>query len=247
MNWSRTEDFKIRGYEVGPDEKVPVQSLCGYMEEAASLHAAELGFSVEALHSRGFAWALARMQMELYALPAAEDLVRVKTWPVAVEKLQYRRDFLLTGPGERGGETVLAKAVTDWVVINLDSRRVERVPQFIYALQPADPEYVLEKEKLRLEGQEGAPELASFRVRKSDIDRNRHVNNVRFLDWLLESVPEEISGSRKLRGLQVMYRAEAVYGDTVLARGAACEGGFLHGLFRRDDGQELVRAKSFWR
>ncbi|MDL2307451.1 acyl-ACP thioesterase [Desulfovibrio sp. OttesenSCG-928-C06] len=247
MNWVRTEKFKIRGYEVGPDERVPVQSLCGYMEEAASLHATELGFSVESLHSRGLAWALARMQMEVYELPGVDVDVFVKTWPVLVEKLQYRRDFHIYG--EYDGRVVdFARAVSDWVVINLESRRVERMPSFIEGLQPENPEYVLEKEKLRIAGQEDAPELVSFRVRKADIDRNRHVNNVRFLDWILESVPDELSSAGRLAGFQVMYRAEAVYGDTVLARGSRDgDGVFLHGLFRESDGQELVRAKSIWR
>ncbi|MDR2893235.1 MAG: acyl-ACP thioesterase [Deltaproteobacteria bacterium] len=261
MKWTWTEDFRIRGYEVGADGAVPVQSLCAYMEEAASLHADELGFSVEALQTRGLSWALARMQLELYALPTTGDLVRVKTWPAGVDKLQYRRDFILSGQDN----ITFARAITEWVIINLESRRLERVPQFITALQPSAPEYALEKEKLRLEEQDNAPELLSFRVRKADIDRNRHVNNVRFLDWILESVPDEISGSRKLAGLQVMYRAEARYGDTVLARGSMRSGisannedevsaeknagglEFAHGLYRCSDGLELVRAKTVWK
>ncbi|MDR2934970.1 MAG: acyl-ACP thioesterase [Candidatus Adiutrix sp.] len=250
MNWVRTERFKIRGYEIGPDLRVPLQNLCGYMEEAAALHAAELGFSMDGLARRNLAWALTRLWIEFDEWPfmggeALEDeeasWITVKTWPVAAERLQYRRDFILTW---RGG--LLAKAATDWVVINLESRRAERIPEFIAALRPENPAPALEAGRPRLPDPESAPHLASFTVRKSDIDRNNHVNNACFAAWLTESAPDELTRGR-LKLLQIVYRAEARYGDTVAARGRReADGAFLQGLFRSSDGRELVRARSLW-
>ena len=251
MNWTRVERFKIRGYEIGPDHRVPLQNLCGYMEEAASLHAAELGFSVEELARRGLAWALTRIWIEFDELPhlggeALKDeessWIQVETWPVSVERLQYRRNFLISWR-----DKIVARAVTDWVVINLESRRAERIPEFISALQPENPALVLEVPRPRLPGQDEAPELASFKVRRSDIDRNDHVNNARFTEWIAESATEEISAAKQIRTLQIMYRAEGRYGDTVVVRGGGVEGELLHGLYRLSDGRELVRARSVWR
>jgi Acyl-ACP thioesterase len=252
MDWVRTEIFKIRGYEIGPDHRVPLQNFCGYMEEAAALHAAELGFSVEELARRGLAWALTRTWIEFEELPylggevlmgeEEASLVRVKTWPVAVERLQYRRDFLISWR-----DRVLARAVTEWVVMGLQSRRAERIPEFISALQPSDPEMVMTVERLRLPAQEGAPLLAAFPVRRADIDRNDHVNNARFTEWLMEATPEAISSARRIKSLRIMYRAEGKYGDTIAARGTVVpDGGLTLGLFRQSDGQELVRAHSQW-
>lgn len=245
MNWEHTEIFKIRGYEVDADNKVPVQSCCAFMEEAAGNHAAGLGFGVDYLQERGLTWVLARMQLEVYGLPEAGDEVFVTTWPVEVERLQFRRDFII-GDG-RGREFV--RAVTDWVIIDLSSRRLLKIPEFIAAHQAPGAPRALNKEKPRIEGQESAPELKTFTVRKADIDRNRHVNNVRFSDWMLEATPDEVCGGKSLRAMQIVYRAEAVYGDAVVARGSRGpgEGEFLHGLYRDSDGRELVRARSVWR
>jgi len=251
MNWVRTERFKIRGYEVGPDLRVPLQNLCGYMEEAAALHAAELGFSVEDLARRNLAWALTRLWIEFDEWPflGGRDLkdedsswITVKTWPVAAERLQYRRDFLMTWRG-----AVMAKAATDWVVINLESRRAERIPEFIAALRPENPAPALEIGRPRLPDPESAPELFSFTVRKSDIDRNNHVNNACFAAWLTESTPDALSARGRMKSLQILYRAEGRYGDTVVARGLLeAEGAFIHGFYRLSDGRELVRARSQW-
>jgi len=251
MNWVRTERFKIRGYEIGPDLRVPLQNLCGYMEEAAALHAAELGFSMDDLARRNLAWALIRLGIEFDEWPflgggALQDeeanWVTVKTWPVVAERLQYRRDFLLTWRGQ-----VLAKAATDWVVINLESRRAELIPEFIAALRPENPELALAAVRPRLPDPENAPELASFVVRKSDLDRNNHVNNACFAAWLVDSAPDDLSARGRLRSLHIIYRAEGRHGDTVVARGRReADGAFLHGFFRLSDGRELLRARSLW-
>ena len=251
MNWVRVERFKIRGYEIGPNHRVRLQNLCGYMEEAAALHAAELGFSVEELARRGLSWALARLWIVFDYWPnlggqtlndEESSWVMVKTWPVSAERLQYRRDFLITWQGK-----IVAMAVTDWVVINLKSRRAEHMPEFIMALRPDNPEPVMDACRTRLASQENATELGTFVVRKSDIDRNNHVNNAYFAEWLAELAPEESQASKQLKSLQILYRAEARYGDIVVGRGGSdAEGAFHHGLFRLSDGQELVRARSVW-
>jgi acyl-ACP thioesterase len=245
VNWEHTESFKIRGYEIDQHNRAPIQSCCAFMEEAAGNHATILGFGIEYLQTLGASWVLARMQLELVELPTSSDEVWVKTWPVVVEKLQFRRDFMLTGSDGRP----LVKAVTDWVIIDLKTRRLKKIPELIAACQRPEAERVMEKEKLRIEGQENTPELVSFVVRKADIDRNLHVNNLRFTDWMLESVPGDYAEKRRLAAMQIIYRSEAVYGDTVIAKGAYGEsdGEFLHGLYRKFDGQELVRAKTIWK
>lgn len=248
MSWKHTEIFKIRGYEVDETGRAPVQTCFAFMEEAAGNHAFELGFGIERLQERNMTWVLARMQIEVRDLPSSSDEVVVDTWPVEVERLQFRRDFII----HDGKGRDFMRAATDWVIVDLTSRRLLRIPEFIAAHQIPGAEHAMVKEKPRIDGQDEAPELKSFVVRKADIDRNRHVNNVRFSDWMLESVPDEFRASKNLCGIQIIYRAEAVYGDTVISRGGpGLDDGagreFLHGLYRLSDGQELVRAKSLWR
>jgi acyl-ACP thioesterase len=250
MNLTHVETFRVRVYETGPGDILPVQNLCAYMEEAAARHAAQLGAGMEDLLDRGLAWAMTRMKLELHELPRArlsvasrqDNLITVKTWPVSVERLHFRRDFLI-----RGEEEILARAATDWVVLNLGTRRAERIPGFIGRLRPENPEYAMPAEKPRLPGQEESRVLRRFAVRRADIDRNRHVNSRHYLEWILEATPAEICVERRPGNIELMFRAEAVYGDSVLARGSLPgEGVCLYGLFREADGQELARARILW-
>ena len=241
------EHFTTRYYEMGQDHRLRVQALCNYMEEAAGLHADALGVGLDRLLEQNLTWVLAKMRLEIHERPGGGEHLQVETWPVNVERLQFRRDFLVTGLDER----ILARGVSMWVVVGLDSRRVERIPENVAALKPDDPRLALEDADIRVPAPYDAHEGPVFPVRLSDIDQNRHVNNNRYIDFILEA-SENFGAQGDLKRLDIMFRAEGPRGDVIGSRtGALIEQGnagnnLLHSLYRLSDGQELVRARSVW-
>ena len=144
----------------------------------------------------------------------------------------------------------LAAAVTQWVVINLEKRKVERLPFYIAELQPENPEFALEDADIRIPlPADPVPASPSFPVRLADIDQNRHVNNGRYIDFILEAA--HAAGMRgTLRQMDLVFRAEGLLGDTIgTATGVEEESGRIqltHCLFRQKDGQELTRGRTLW-
>jgi len=55
-------------------------------------------------------------------------------------------------------------------------------------------------------------------VRRGDLDGLGHVNNIYYLDWGLEAVPEEWLLSHELAGFDVVFRRETRLGDAVVSR-----------------------------
>ena len=240
--WKHQVEFTVRGYEVDFRNKASVQTFCYYMEEAAGQHAQKLGLSMERLWDEGKAWVLARMYIETYDFPGIGQKVHINTWPLGIERLQFRRDFELR---DENGK-ILAKALSQWVVMNTITRRLERVEY--PGISPENPERVLDEPKWKIPSQSNSPEILQFNVRLSDIDQNNHVNNVRYIEWVSESSPYANEPDRQLASIEILFRAEARHKDIVFVRGSAGEniGEFTHGLFR-NDGTELVRAKTVWK
>lgn len=93
---------------------------------------------------------------------------------------------------------------------------------------------------------------ARFRVARRDLDMNRHVNNVVYIHWALESVADEVAAAMRPADIEVSYRAEAFYGDEILSAvgpaGEDAEGSatFLHRITRASDGTELARLRTRW-
>lgn len=242
------ESFVTRFHEMGPDHLLRVQCLCNYMEEAAGRHAEALGVGVERLAGQDLAWVLARMRLELGRRPGPEQKLRIATWPVGLERLQFRRDFIIYGEdGEK-----LASAVTQWVVMGLDSRKLERFPAYIAAMTPENPPLAQESGDIRIRAlPDDAPAGPLFPVRLADIDQNRHVNNGRYVDFALESAHCLGAGGegQKLARLDLIFRAEGLYGDVIASRAMfedGLPGASLHSLYRLENGQELARARTLF-
>lgn len=247
-----SEEFTIYEFLGDGNGRGSIQGLCEYMQEAAGNHAAKLGLSMNRLYDEKLAWVLARLRLVPEKMPAMHSRIVVETWPVGIEGLQYRRDFIVRG---MGGD-VLLRAVTQWVVVSLETRKAGRVPAFIAEVGLANANSVTAMDDARPRFPEvgEAFESCDFRARLSDLDRNRHVNNVRYMDWIIESVPEAARNGR-LADLELMFRAEAYKDDTIAVRTMPESPGaeapapgeiFYHSLVRERDNKELVRAKSVW-
>lgn len=240
------EHFVTRFHEMGLDHKMRIQCICNYMEEAAGNHAEALGVGLSRLAENNMTWVLAKMRLILRRRPGAGESVMVETWPVKMERLQFRRDFIMYGPSRE----ILAMAVTQWVIINFDTRRPERFPLYIAAMEPEDPPLVQENGDIRIPAVPGnARSGPSFPVRLADIDQNRHVNNERYIDFVLEAA--DVAGmSADLSQIDILFRAEGLRGDIIASRSAMEEGvqtSCIHTFYRQGHGQELARIRTVHR
>ncbi len=244
-----SEHFSIRYHETGLDQLVRVPCICNYIEEAAGNHAVALGVGMQRLAEENLAWVLAKMRLCLFRRPGPGEHLRVDTWPVHIEGLRFRRDVLMYD--EAG--MILASAVTEWLVMNRASRRIERFPAYVAALPPDNPPHARKNADIRIPALELSTATGPrFTVRLADIDQNLHVNNGRYVDFSLEAA--YAAGMRgDLRQIDLIFRSESRYGQTIASRTREENEGaapglhsFLHSLVREEDGQELVRARTVW-
>ncbi len=248
LNWQ--QDFRIRGYEVGPLGRISVQTLFNYMIEAATNHAMHLGVSVTDLFAQGQTWVLTRLHLRVERFPAWPGAVRVDTWPSGRQGLFATREFRLSACEERDDGADIGIATSSWMIIDQKSRRPIRVPVHFDKFSDLERGRVITSDFPRLTDVERCDVVRFFQVRRSDLDINRHVNAVRYLDWALEIVPPAIWQECELRELEIAYRAESLYGDRVRA---CCqveqeESGHcvMHKLLHEESGKELTRLVTRW-
>jgi medium-chain acyl-[acyl-carrier-protein] hydrolase len=235
------ESFLIRSYDTDPHRFLAPIPLCRRIQEAAGAHAASYGVGVADLQSRDFTWMLSRFRLRVDSYPSAGSTLTIRTWPSGIDRLFALRDFTVT---DAGGNRV-ASALSAWLVVNLTTRRPVRIQTVFQAQYPDIPRAYLETAE-KLTPPQSFERAADFRVRFNDLDENRHVNNVAFMEWAMESVPSEVLSECRLRELAIDFLSEARFQETVTVR-SACEGdgAFRHGLFCQD-GREIGRARTAW-
>jgi acyl-ACP thioesterase len=216
------------------------------MQEAASRHAEALDVSIQQLLLENYTWLLSRLKIKIASFPVWQDRIKISTWPSGAQRLFALRDFHLQ---DKHNQTVAA-AVSAWLVLDVEKRRPVRIGPFVEKLRPIEGDHILPDTLDKLPVLESRTHEKKFAVRYRDLDINQHVNNVSFVEWLVESIPNGVLNTSVLSELEINFMAEAFYEDRILA---ACHpldshnSSFYHSLIRQQDGQELVRARTKWR
>ena len=235
-----TESFRVRSYEADPGGRASIQTICNYLQEAASNHASDLGVSIEHLSEQNWIWMMARLRVEVERYPEWRDEVTVETWPSGADRLYATRDFLLWGPQ---GEP-LARATSAWLLVDAERRRPIRLPELITSIDRPDRERALEDLPDKLPDPPEDAVKTNVHVRYSDLDLIGHVNNVLYGEWSVETVPQELHGSHVVRAIELQFRAEARFGDDVTVRTGRSDGTFLHLITAGN--RELARVRTAW-
>lgn len=240
------KEFPVHYHELDCHGSVRLVTLLNYLQDAAGLHATRLGVSVSDLRTQGLTWVLSRIHLKIVRYPRAGEVVLVHTWPATRQGLFSCREFELFD----GQDGVVGSATTSWAVLNVVSRRPVK-------LEGNLPSYPLLSRRAIEDDFPSLPQLPEilttvtpFRVLRSDLDVNQHVNNAVFAGWALEAVPDEVAAST-LTELEISFRAEALYGETIESRCAVVERGpatcCLHQIINQQDGRELARLRTRWR
>jgi acyl-ACP thioesterase len=220
-------------------------ALLNYLQHAAGEHAAKLGFGFDDLIKKNLAWILSRYHIKVARYPELGDKIEVSTWPSGKQGIFALRDFEMK---DEEGHCLLV-ATTSWILLNLGKKQPARLEDFL-------PEHLtLDKHALKddfpsLPLLEKAEREIYLRVLMKDLDLNRHVNNVVYIQWALEAAPEDVLNCKRPIDIEVSYKAEAFYGEEVISRIQRQESErdlvFLHQIVNRKTGAELTRLRTVW-
>jgi len=235
--------YTIRTFDVDASGFVRPVTLLGFLQEAASEHMTLLGGSVRALMAEGLTWVLSRVHLRIERYPRRGHEVTVRTWPSLREGRFTCREFELL---DRSG-AVVARATTSWAVIDFSTRRpvrFDRDPPY-----PLIPRRMIDDDFGSLPVLENSQIEERFKVRRSDLDLNRHVNHMIYVGWALDAVPDEVAEHRMPVSLEIGYRAEALAGEEVTVSCACTEdddGVLVIHRISSADGRELTRLRTRW-
>ena len=161
----------------------------------------------DTLHKRNLFWAVIRVCAQICRLPRYGEPVRVVTWPMVTTRSAFPR----TTEGYDKDGSLLFRVTNLWVLVDTVKRAM---------LLPG-------KSGVELEGIELGRELplpgsiypepfanrTPRQVAEEDIDRNGHVNNTRYIDWMTELLGEQ---APPFKQLHAVYHNEALLGDELI-------------------------------
>ena len=183
------------------------------LQDIASQNADDLGFGFSFVKENNLAWYLLKYHMEFNSYPKNIEKMTLETLSRGYSRMFAFRDFWLYN-----NENLLGKMTSTWALINKSTGEIfpfKNVPQndnfTPFEKQTDDMSY----NKIPLI--ENVMREKTFEVRFEDIDVNKHANNCNYIIWALETLTFE-ERTRKIKTLDVNYKKEITYGETVVSQ-----------------------------
>lgn len=237
------KEFTISSYELNPRGVARLTTIANYLQEVAYHHANELGFGYEQMVDRRTLWMLSRLKIQMFAYPAWNDGLVVETWPSGINKLFAIRDFRILDSNGK----LLGIATSYWLIVHLDTHRPMRPGAEMERYAIIDyGESVFEDslEKISMPGE--IIILGQHDVAFSDLDIVGHVNNVKYMEWCIDASMSPGFQDRNISSFEINFLHEALPGNHVLISGAGEADLQWLTATRKEDEQELIRAKIEW-
>lgn len=238
--------FTIRTYEIDNQKRASVPALINLLHEAAMQNVINLGVSVWHLEPLRLAWVLLRMQVSVSRMPVLGETIRIITYPAGFERLFTYRDYKVYDEKDE----MIAWASSSWVLMDIESRSLARIPEFILEFRSnmPEPSTCLPRPIGGMpKWEELQPQNLHFRVNWHDLDFNLHATNSMFVKWMVESLPEDTLLNSALQWMDIQYKAEILWKEELLSQVYQQEdGAFLHRLVRVSDHKELAVGMTKW-
>ena len=238
-------NFRVHTYETDTGGHMSLATLFNYLQDTASIHASSLQFGKEHLEKDNRIWVLSRIYVVLDEYPLWNDEIIIKTWPRGIDKIFALRDFEI----QQANGKKIGGAVSNWIMVNRETKRPVRPDNLLLLLNGDIPgESALERGPEKIPALE--PDIIEspvFQVKYIDLDLNKHVNNMKYLQWTLDAYPVDHMTDHRVKSLEINYLSESFPGDNIqIKRNEAGKGIFHHSVIRVDDGVELCRIRATW-
>ena len=201
------QDFEITDAYVDRYGRLKPSTILYFAQEVAGAHFSELAMDYEALAQRHMFWAVTRHKVQITRMPMRGETIHIETWPMPTTRVAYPRSMVAYDA--QGNEVF--RSISLWVLMDLDTRNMilpgKSGISVVGTLRGNElasplglPSKVLRSHRERL-------------VCFTDLDRNGHMNNTKYLDWIDDLLPSAFHAQHAVKEFTVCYLSEAREGQ----------------------------------
>jgi acyl-ACP thioesterase len=196
--------------------------LLFYVQEVAGIHATTLGAGYDALLAKNLFWAILRTKVQITRLPRSGETIRLETWPMPTSRVAYPRSVVAY---DAQGQEVF-RSISLWCLMDAQNRSM-----VLPGKSGVMVEGTLRGNELAVPGSLAIKTLehtASRTVLFSDLDRNGHMNNTRYMEWCNDLLPSAFHSAHIPEEFTICYHAESMEGQALDIQYQMGDNGLFH-------------------
>lgn len=212
------KNYTVRDCDVDRYGYLTPARILFFAQDTAGNHCNALSLDYDTLAGKGLFWAVIRHRVQVSRYPKTGENITVQTWPMPTTRSAYPRSTVAYD--EKGNE--LFRAISLWVLMDLKTRAMIlpgksgiEVTGMLTGSELAAPSSM---------ALIGAPNACVRQVAFTDLDRNGHMNNCRYLDWISDLLPSGFHEGNRAKEFTVCYLSEAREADGLRLNWALSDG-----------------------
>jgi medium-chain acyl-[acyl-carrier-protein] hydrolase len=201
------QSFEIEDSFTNPEGVLKPTEFLFLIQQATLGGSAFVGAGVEKVRDLGLFWVVMSYHFVFERMPRLGEKITIRTYPSPAKAFIYPRHYCVY---DEAGKLII-RGISLWALLDRKSHKptfpakngIDPLPQSVEGELPWPPSLVLS----------GLPLIETRLVRYSDLDFNGHMNNVRYLDYALDSERSNFYDLHAIKEMQITFSSESQLGE----------------------------------
>lgn len=211
--------IKLNDSDFDNNKNLIPSRVLSFFQKGADEHAKMLGVGFDDMFSKNLLWVVTQIKYEVVNGADSDEEVTIVTWPLPPTRAGFQREYLIKN---KNGETLI-KGTSNWALIDTVNRRLT-TEENIYPEGEHCLDKNFEKRIKRIRDFEGDGTVFDICPDKSLIDRNGHVNNTNYANFVMTALKDTKSS---IHTFQIDYVHEIMCEQNVFIHKAQSDKGLL--------------------
>lgn len=243
------KDFELRYFEMDELGTASPTTILTLLEETAAEHCYSIDHSLYQLADKNIGWVLISGVMQMERYPRYKEKIVIRTWLSNYTTIKGYRENVIYDEENN----IIGRARGLWIFFDINRRRPVKIfDDIIERWSSCNVASIDHDISAKIETIEHPTYLLKFKINKYDTDMIKHVNNIRYLQWAIESVPDDIIDRYYLYSIDGRFISEAHYGQGVVSMTKDCtndslDRSFIHSIKIEGTDKVCAEAKTVWK
>lgn len=204
-----TRKIKVNASDVSANGRIKLRCLLDYFQDTAGLAVEHIEGTATELMRRGYAWVLARYEINFLAdLPMLDDEFTLTTYHDPSHGYNTLRMFHASFSG-----TEFVRAKTSWLLIDINNKKPVKPAVHLPEITSDDVESIT-PDFIDIPEAKELTQSREIPVNWHDLDYNGHVNNAVYFEWVHDFSPVDFMNNN-LKTVCASFRSGAKLAETL--------------------------------
>ena len=208
-------DYLPRFRDSGHDGLVGLKGYMNYFQDIAAGQYYQLGKGNNVIHEKyGVAWVYTKYRLKIYQKTDFDRSIRISAWISKLDAVRSWQEMRITR-----GEELLCEGRLESCLIDLMDLSVARIPRIeLPDGLRVDRMTATDSFERRMKLSEDAAYVYTHTVRYCELDNNRHMNNLYYVDMFMNAFDMDFYDRHEITDFEIHYVHQAYYGEELEIR-----------------------------